>query len=69
MIQKRGFPLGDLQLKFDGRLLEDGCLLSDYSIQNGAIVTFNYVAGKVAIKIPFSYSLLIRLLRSQPSKF
>ena len=47
MIQKRGFPLGDLQLKFDGRLLEDGCMLSDYSIQNGAIVTFNYVAGKV----------------------
>ena len=49
MIQKKGFPPGELQLKFEGRLLEDGCMLSDYNIQNGAVVTFNYVIGKVAV--------------------
>ena len=49
MIQKKGFPPGELQLKFDSQLLEDGCLLSDYNIQNGAVVTFNYVIGKVAV--------------------
>ena len=49
MIQKKGFPPGELQLKFDSRLLEDGCMLSDYNIQNGAVVTSNCVPAKVAV--------------------
>ena len=49
MIKKKGFPLSELQLKYDGQLLEDGCMLSDYNIQNGAVVTFDYGTGKVDI--------------------
>ena len=49
MIQKKGFPLSELQLKYDGQLLEDGCMLSDYNIQNGAVVTFDYGTGKVDV--------------------
>ena len=49
MIQKEGFPPGGLQLKFDGQLLEDRRMLSDYNIQNGAVVTLDYGSGTVDV--------------------
>ena len=63
---KKGFPPGELQLKFNGQLLEDRHMLSDYSIQTGAVVTCNHSAGEIDAQILFS--LLAQILRSQPSK-
>lgn len=42
-------PTIELKLMFDDQLLEDGHTLSDYNIEDGATVTFNYGTGKVVV--------------------
>ena len=57
--EKIGVPTDELKLIFSDQLLEDEHTLSDYKIQGGATVTYNYCTGEVAVQVLFSYSLLI----------
>ena len=57
MIQeKKGVPSDELKLKFADQLLEDDhCTLSDYNIQDGSTLIYNYRTGKLPWRFRFYF--------------
>ena len=58
MIQeKKGVPSDELKLKFADLLLEDDhCTLSDYNIQGGSTLIYNYRTGKLPSLFRYYYN-------------